>query len=370
MSCSRSSSRFVLVFAMTTFLQVTVAAAQAPPSLHAKRVQTRAAGGDLAAALEAVGSETTWVAWSVPMVAGQGDACCYSGWFRDQDSKSQPGSRGCRLDGKRNNGLTIRGDQGPYTRDVGADALTVYSRYEAGRVSMVRAYSASCPVEAGEEGVIWLDGVDPAQSVALLQDRARAKPHKSGPGDDVLIALALHADPAADAALIDMASRSQPMEVREDAIFWLGQARGERGYRELTRIVTTEDDPKVLEKVAFSLSQSPVPAAGPTLEGMARRHSDSRVREEAVFWLGQRGGPDIVNKLLAVIEEDEDLEVRKKAIFALSQLDDHDADGVTALVGLVRHADQPAIRKEALFWLGQSDDPRALASLEALLLKP
>ena len=369
MRCPRTSSRSVLAFAMTTFLQVTVAAAQVPPSLHAKRVQTRAAGGDLAAAVEAVGSETTWVAWSVPMVAGQGDACCYSGWFRDHDSKSQPGSRGCRLDGKRNNGLTIRGDHGPYTGDAG-DALIVYSRHEAGRISTVRAYSASCPVEAGEEGVIWLDGVDPAQSVALMRDRAQAQPHKSGPGDDVLVALALHADPTADTALIDMASRSQPMDLREDAIFWLGQARGERGYRELTRIATNEDDPKVLEKVAFSLSQSPVPAAGPTLENMARRHSDSRVREEAVFWLGQRGGPDIVNKLLAVIEEDDDLEVRKKAIFALSQLDDEDADGVTALVGLVRHADQPAIRKEALFWLGQSDDPRALASLEALLLHP
>lgn len=366
----RTTRRNVFAFAVAALVPVASAVAQAPPSLHASRLQSRAAGGDLEATLRAVGSQTTWVAWSVPMVAGQGDACCYSGWFRDHDSKSQPGLRGCRLDGKRNNGLTIRGDEGPYTRDEGGGALMVYSRFESGRMSAVRAYSASCPVEAGEERVIWLDGVDPAQSVALLGDRARTQPHKSGPGDEVMVALALHADPAADAALIDMASRSQPMDVREDAIFWLGQARGERGYRELTRIASSEDDAQVLEKVAFSLSQSPVPAAGPTLENMARRHADSRVREEAVFWLGQRGGPDIVNKLLSVIEEDDELEVRKKAVFALSQLDDHDADGVSALVGLVRHASDPAIRKEALFWLGQSDDPRALASLEALLLRP
>jgi hypothetical protein len=366
----RTSRRNFLTFAVATMLPVAIAMAQAPPSLHAHRLQSRAAGGDLAAAFRAAGPETTWVAWSVPMVPGQGEACCYTGWFRDHDSKSQPGSRGCRLDAKRTNGLTIGRDGDHDSRDAGDDALIVYSRHESGKISTVRAYSASCPVEAGEESVIWLDGVDPAQSVALLRDRARAQPHKSGPGDDLLIALALHADPTADAALIDMASRSQPMDVREDAIFWLGQARGERGYRELTRIASTEDDSKVLEKVAFSLSQSPVPAAGPALENMARRHSDSRVREEAVFWLGQRGGPDIVNKLLAVVEEDQDLEVRKKAVFALSQLDDHDADGVTALVGLVRHATEPAIRKEALFWLGQSDDPRAIASLEALLLHP
>jgi len=59
--------------------------------------------------------------------------------------------------------------------------------------------------------------------------------------------------------------------------------------------------------------------------------------------------------------------VRKKAVFALSQLDD--GDGVTPLLELIRHGRETEVRREALFWLGQSDDPRAMESLETLLLK-
>jgi HEAT repeat protein len=59
--------------------------------------------------------------------------------------------------------------------------------------------------------------------------------------------------------------------------------------------------------------------------------------------------------------------VRKKAVFALSQLDD--GEGIEPLLDLVRHGREDALRREALFWLAQSDDPRAMESLEALLLK-
>lgn len=331
-----------------------------PVELRGSAVETRGAGGNLEAATRAAAAQgPVWVAWSVPIVSGQGDACCYAGSWNDKSWRR----RGCRLDGRDHN-FSITTDERSGSAN---DELVLYARYEGGAMQKVRAFSGDCPVDAGEARLVWLEGVDPAQSVALLGEEVRSSAHTKGSGDDALVALALHADAGADAALIDLAGRSTPMDLREDAIFWLGQARGDRGYRELARMAAQEDDARVLKKVAFSLSQCPVVAAGPTLEGLALRHADPRVREEAIFWMGQRGGTGVADKLVRVAQEDADLEVRKKAVFALSQLDD--GEGVTPLLELARHGRENALRREALFWLAQSEDPRAMESLEALLLK-
>ena len=339
---------------------VAAARGETPAALRGSAVESRGAGGDLGAALRAAaGSGPVWAAWSVPMVAGQRDVCCYSG---DLDRRSSR-RRGCRLDGGEG-GVSISSE--PEAARAGGE-LAVYARFEGGTMAEVRAFSTTCPVDAGSARLVWLEGVDPVQSVELMNRELHSGAHRKGPADEALVALALHADPAADAALVELSHSPTPMELREDAIFWLGQARGERGYRELAAMVERESDPRVLEKVAFSLSQSPIAAAGETLERLATAHRDAKVREEAIFWLGQRGGSGIAAKLQRVAREDADLEVRKKAVFALSQLDH--GEGVEPLLDLVRHGREDALRREALFWLAQSDDPRAMESLEALLLK-
>jgi hypothetical protein len=332
-----------------------------PAALRGSAIETRGAGGDLPAATRAAASQgPVWVAWSVPIVSGQGDACCYAAASWNDKSARR---RGCRLDGRDHNySITTAERSGP-----GNAELVLYARYEGAAMQNVRAFSGDCPVDAGGARLVWLEGVEPAQSVALMSRQLRSGDGTKGSGEDALVALALHADAGADAALVELAGRSTPMELREDAIFWLGQARGERGYRELARMVAQESDARVLEKVAFALSQCPIEAAGATLEGLALRHADPRVREEAIFWLGQRGGAGVAAKLQRAAREDADLEVRKKAVFALSQLDG--GEGVEPLLELVRHGREDALRREALFWLAQSDDPRAMESLEALLLK-
>lgn len=346
--------------ALSSLLLAAAAHAQAPTQLQGTGIETRSAASDLGAAIRsAVGGrgERVWIAWAVPINPEQGDACCWSGDLRHR------GGRGCRLDG-RSTSYNI-GNNDP--RIVPSEDLVVYERFEGGTASKVRAFSGNCPVEAGAERVVWLDDVQPEQSVAYLARQARDRRQDGGPADNALVALALHADASADTELIDMASRKSPMDLREDAIFWLGQARGRRGYKELARIADTETDAHILGKVAFSLSQCSVAEAGARLEQLAFEHRDSEVREEAIFWAGQRGGDDMAAKLKRAAQQDPDFEVRKKAVFALSQLDD--GGGTDALLDLVRHGRETEIRKEALFWLGQSDDPRAIETLEALLLK-
>lgn len=362
MKRSRKPTTFPLAIA-ALFVLPTMAATAPTANLRASRLEVRPSGGDPAAAVKSLGAADTWVAWSVPMVEGQGEACCYTGG----SAGGRSGRRGCALE-KRGHGLTIQGsDEGSARAAADPGALVIFARLEAGMPREMKVLSESCPMDAGEARVVWLDGVDPARSVDWLKRQALDGGKRHGAGDEALVALALHGDPRADQALAELSAPATPFDVREDAIFWLGQARGRKGYEQLRRILTDETSAKVLEKVAFSLSQCSVPEAGTALENMARRHPDAEVREEAIFWFGQRGDAGVAAKLLGVAQEDADLEVRKKAVFALSQLED--GDGVTPLLQLVRTGREAAIRKEALFWLGQSDDPRAMESLEALLLR-
>jgi HEAT repeat protein len=51
---------------------------------------------------------------------------------------------------------------------------------------------------------------------------------------------------------------------------------------------------------------------------------DSDLRQQAVFWLGQLAGDKATEGLVNILEDDdEDLEVREHAIFALSHRDPH-----------------------------------------------
>ena len=85
--------------------------------------------------------------------------------------------------------------------------------------------------------------------------------------DSVTIAIAFHADPSADLELERLVAPGQPLELRKQAVFWMGQARGERGYQGLKH------------------------EGLPLLMSLARTHQSYEVRKQAMFWLGQSGDP-------------------------------------------------------------------------------
>ena len=84
-------------------------------------------------------------------------------------------------------------------------------------------------------------------------------------------AIALHAGPAADQALEKLVAPGQPESLRERATFWLGSARGHRGYEVLRRIVSEDASDRVREKAVFGLSVSREPEALPTMIEVAKR---------------------------------------------------------------------------------------------------
>jgi hypothetical protein len=292
-----------------------------------------------------------WVAYHVPMVAGVDGPCCYL-------VRGGATHKGCDLD---SGSWSFDSDHNDPAIAVDG-TLAVYLRVEHGRVERVRAVGASCPVQIAGT-VRRIDAADPASSVAMLSSLIDRK------ADDAdhhgLIALAYHADTSATRALARRAEPSRPFKEREQALFWLGQARGVEGADIVEHYATTDADPRLRTKAIFALSQSKAPAAYAHILSMAHDDPVEHVRGEALFWLAQMKDARAKDDIVASLKTESSDEVRKQAVFALSQLHDGAAD--EALIAVLRGDYPKTVKKQALFWLGQSGTPRAMAYFDEAL---
>ncbi len=91
-------------------------------------------------------------------------------------------------------------------------------------------------------------------------------------------------------------------KLREQALFWLGQSRGERGARFLGRVIDADPDEDIREKAIFSLSQSEAPGAADTIIRASREDRSPEVRGEALFWLAQMNDPRSPDAILQAID--------------------------------------------------------------------
>ncbi|MGH9360616.1 MAG: HEAT repeat domain-containing protein [Thermoanaerobaculia bacterium] len=336
--------------------QLPATAEEAPPQMTNVRFQREAVHRDLATTLARLGAadrDPFWVAYHVPIVEDHPYTCCWT-----EDWKPGP----CRLEARSQSWGSSDRDR---ERAAGSNLMALL-RLAGGEVGKVRAVSQGCALDLGGRRLVWLEDVDAEDSIRTLARLARAGGGRKGedPGEEAVMAISLHGLPQADAALEELATGGHAGDIREAALFWLGQTRGRRGYEILSRFVREEQDGELREKAVFSLSQSEVPEAADRIVEVARGDRSPEVRGQALFWLsqGRHKRPDAI---LEAVSHDPDSEVREEAVFALSQLPD--GKGTEMLVQVVRESRDPEIREKALFWLGQSKDPRAMEFLSELL---
>jgi len=313
----------------------------------------------------ATGGQTAWVAYSVPVADGEHHMCCFNA--RSEFTANAQCCGGCRLESS--GGDNFISDRINNCHAPEADNFFVLARVSGGEVQKLRPASADCGLDLGGLTLYWLGEAKSAESVAWLgtfvarfdsEDRAGRRL-----GDSALTAIAFHKDAAADAALQRLIAPQQPRKLRQQAAFWLGNARGKRGFEILRDTVRDDADAKFREEATFAFSQSDVPEAETELILLARRDNDAKVRAQALFWMGQKAGRKLASAISDAIENDPETAVKKKAVFALSQMD-HD-EGVPLLINVAKTNKNPVVRKEALFWLGQTGDPRALDYIESIL---
>jgi HEAT repeats len=245
--------------------------AQAPqPSVVNAQFQARAFSGDLASALRA--DNATWFGYAVKSRHHNTDSCC------DR----------CRLEDSSHSSVAV------YNRPIpleGSDTIALLYRVEHGVIQKVQVHSMACPLDAGGLAFIWLTGVPAPQSIAFLAKLATTSDDFDRHEGSGIFAISMHDDPSAVTALEDLARPPHSMHLREQSMFWLAQAAGERAASFLRGAVENDPDTEVKKKAVFALSQLPKDEAVPRLIEIARENKNPEVRKQAFFWLGQTHDP-------------------------------------------------------------------------------
>jgi TolA-binding protein len=222
-----------------------------------------------------------------------------------------------------------------------------------------------------EKAVFWLGQVRTDRAAAALEEIATSS------RDIGLRTRSIHAlhetnMPRANAVLRRLAESDQtPDQVREQAIFWLGQRRSMENAEALKALYTklgrggANDEWR--KKILFSLSQMRGVGNDTWLLGLALDNANSAdVRGHALWTAGQAGVAG--SELVAVYDRITDTEVKEKLIWVLSQSSDRTA--TDKLIDIAQKDRDIEMRKKALFWLGQKNDPRIRQILSDILTKP
>jgi hypothetical protein len=245
--------------ALWFFLTALPAAAQ-PKLLINAQVDTRSAAAGLESVFRplvtAQPAATAWIGYEVPSVRTYNLGCEYV----------SPG------------GWTVPG----VVHLEPPDHAVILFRVQNGTVNRMRALSPDCQIDAGGVPLHWLTDVRPADSVALLSTLDF---------DQSPFAIALHADPSADAALERMVTSSQPEPLRRQAAYWLGAARGKRGFDDARNLVDHDPSRAVRQRAVDGIAASQQPEALDTLIAIARQEGDANVRRQAVNAISRSHDP-------------------------------------------------------------------------------
>jgi hypothetical protein len=323
------------------------------PRISNARLETRAVSGGLEGTFRAIlnaQASAAWVGYAEPMIPGDRKSCCWDD------------GGGCSLErhaGDR--GVTLAAPQ--TVKLEGPTHLVILLRVENHLTGKIRTLTPECDLDAGGLPLIWLTGVTAPESIRFLSSIAKSDARMTDAG---VAAIALHADLAADQALEELAAPNQSEKLRRQAIFWLGNSRGRRGFEVVSRMVREDPSDTIREHAVFALTESKEPEALSTVVAVAHNDSSARVRGLALFWLAQKAGQKMAESSIRdAIANDPETDVKKRAVFALTQMPN--GEGVPLLIQVARSNSNPEVRKQAVFWLGQSKDTRALSFIEDVL---
>src|SRR5205823_6501720 len=160
-------------------------------------------------------TEPAWIGYAVPITAGDRTMCCYGNGWMTSCGLEPPDTRGRIQDQPRT--ATI----GP-VRLEGPESMIVLYRVDEKAVQKIRTFTPDCELDAGGRTIHWLEGVAPADSIALLASLvSRDEQKRDRVTNGALAAISMHRDPSADSTLIRLARQDASAKVRGEAIFWL-----------------------------------------------------------------------------------------------------------------------------------------------------
>jgi DNA-directed RNA polymerase subunit M/transcription elongation factor TFIIS len=154
-----------------------------------------------------------------------------------------------------------------------------------------------------------------------------------------------------------------PMEVRGQAVFWLGQTRMAdlAFFRDLFKKNTNDD---LRSQILMAVAQTRSPDASAWLLDLARDKSiDEESRKNAIFQASQQGKVDLDGLSKLYDESKGEQEIQNQIIFVYSQR--RESAALDKLMAIAKNDPNKELKKQAIFWIGQKAkyDPRAQAFL-------
>ncbi|HET7039541.1 MAG TPA: HEAT repeat domain-containing protein, partial [Gemmatimonadales bacterium] len=194
--------------------------------------------------------------------------------------------------------ITISRSTDDWISDCEHGPARVVLEWRGGALAGARTYVGGRWRE-GAAGVTDLGDVPPAEAADLLLDLAEQAP--GNVGEDLVFPATLADGVETWPRLAGMArNRSLPEGTRKSAIFWLGQAAGDKAVGPLGDLAREESgDVDVQEHAVFALSQLRDGGGVDALMDIARGHQSPKVRKSAMFWLAQSKDP----RAIALFEE-------------------------------------------------------------------
>jgi len=290
---------------------------------------------------------------SLASLLGEPEPDSYRNWSLEQTAKMAL------------KGLMEKEDKGQKVNRKVAILLR-YKRHTSNprELAAVEVSNTSLRVRLKNKPLYWLGNCTQAEGLSLLK-KVMAEDPVNRVREDIITAYAMHDSvPELPNLLNEIATSDQNKDVREKAVFWIGQQQTPEALEILKKIVRSDDVDDVREKAVFSISQIKTEAALDELITLAKTHSDQEIREKAIFWLSQRASKKATKTLEDIAYSSDEIEIKEKAIFAISQRDDSEA--VDKLIEIANDHPSVEIRRKAIFWLGQSEDPRAVDALVKL----
>jgi HEAT repeat protein len=208
--------------------------------------------------------------------------------------------------------------------------------------------------EVREQAVFWLSQVHSEEALDALEAILRESTDREIQ-ENALFAISQHESERSGQILRQYAERSDvPAELRQDALFWIGQSPG--GAQYLRSVYDRLDDPELKGNALHAIAQ----AGGEEnrrwlMERATDPSEDMEVRTNALFWASQTGAFSIA-ELRELFRNFTDPEMKEQLIFAASQRNEREA--VDFLMEIAQDPENGELREQAIFWLGQSNDPR------------
>ncbi|MDD8025414.1 MAG: HEAT repeat domain-containing protein [Acidobacteriota bacterium] len=358
----------ITAIAVTLVLtQVAVpATAQAPSFLTGKVKAMEAAGTTLAARQDAARREagsagyfTAWMFESRHKITSRGDGKIVQTY--------SVGSEGAKIKVRsrdESNSNNISTDDG---KDVPSPSGLLFLHDAAGMVVDATVLDPEQTYEFGPTTVYWLGRAGNEDSMARIE-AAFAKASGEHLKSTLLFLASCHSGERGYGFVKAVARGSEPVKVREQAVFWLGASQDARSLADLKAVYAGEKTVSIKKQIVFAIQLNKSREASAELIALAKTEPDREIRKTAVFWLGQKASEESVKALKDIVQAKggEDT-VKEQAVFAISQMPKDKS--VPMLIDIAKTNPSPEIRKKAIFWLGQSGDESAIKYFEEILLK-